>query len=171
MNKKFINMVAFKYFFSKKQTGLISFTSWVSIVGVAIGIFAMILAVAVLNGFENEISRRLIDFESHLKIMGNNLTADNVAAIKKQFVKEPKLSIHPAVTSKSILTNDYKDAVVKIKGVDSTAREEMFSESLFVRGGNYLNSAVSDLPGIIMGYRLVDKMGLYIGDTVNVLIR
>lgn len=169
MNKKFINMVAFRYFFSKKQTGLISFTSWVSIVGVAIGIFAMILAVAVLNGFENEISRRLIDFESHVKIIGNQLNPDDVKAIQTKFREEKKLSVHPAVTSKSILTNDHKDAVVKIKAVDSVAREEMFGESLFVRGGNYLNSPVSELPGIIMGYRLVDKMGLYIGDTVNVV--
>ncbi len=169
MNKKFINWIALKYFFSKKQTGWISFTSWVSIVGVAIGIFALILAVAVLNGFESEISRRLIDFESHLKIMGNDLDPEDLALVKKTLHQEKAVDIYPVVSSKSILTNDFKDAAVKIKAVDSAAREKMFRESLFLRGGNYLDSPVSDLPGIIMGYRLVDKMGLYIGDTVNVV--
>jgi len=169
MNKDFVNWIAVKYFFSKKQTGLISFTSWISILGVGIGIFAMILAVAVLNGFENEISNRLIDFEAHIKVMGNNLTTEDLASIQNQFKDEKNIKIHPTVTSKSILTNNYKDAVVKIKSVDSTARMDMFDKSMFIRGGNHFNSTLSDLPGIIMGYRLVDQMGLYIGDTVSVV--
>lgn len=169
MNKDFVNWIAVKYFFSKKQTGLISFTSWVSIIGVGIGIFAMVIAIAVLNGFESEISRRLIDFEAHIKVMGNNLSEEDLHLIAEQFRSEKNIRIHPVVASKSILTNEYKDAVVKIKAVDSTGRMEMFDKSMFIRGGNYFNSAVSDLPGIIMGYRLVDKMGLYIGDTVSVV--
>ena len=169
MNKDFVNWIAIKYFFSKKQTGLISFTSWISIIGVGIGIFAMILAIAVLNGFEKEISNRLIDFEAHIKIIGNNLSPEDLAKIQKQFSDEKVISINPVVTSKSILTNNYKDAVVKIKAVDSIAIIEMFDKSMFIRGGNYFNSAVSELPGIIMGYRLVDQMGLYIGDTVSVV--
>jgi len=170
MNKRFTNWIAFKYFFSKKQTGLISFTSWISIIGVAIGIFALIVSVSVLNGFDAEISRRLIDFESHIKITGKELVPQTLEKLTDVLKKEKNLTIYPAVTSKSILTNTTKDAAVKIKAVDSLARIEMFADrSIFIRGGNYLHSPLSELPGIILGYRLVDRMGLYIGDTVNVV--
>lgn len=170
MNKDFTNWIAFKYFFSKKQTGLISFTSWISIIGVAIGIFALICSVSVLNGFDDEISRRLIDFESHIKIQGNNLNADDVELLKNSLKSEKFIFIHPEITSKSILTNSQKDAAVKIKAIDESARNEMFKDkSIFIRGGNYLETPLSDLPGIILGYRLVDNMGLYLGDTVNVV--
>ena len=170
MNKDFTTWIALRYFFSKKQTGLISFTSWISIIGVAIGIFALIVSVAVLNGFEEEISSRLIDFESHIKIVGNNLNENDLEKVRDILMNEKNISIHPEVSSKSILTNSHKDAVVKIKSIDSLARKEMFkSKSVFVRGGNYLKSSQSDLSGIILGYRLVDRMGLYIGDTINVV--
>lgn len=170
MNKSFINWIAFKYFFSKKQTGLISFTSWVSIIGVAIGVFALVVSVSVLNGFDDEMSRRLIDFESHVKVTGNKLNQKDLDKIAEAFVSEKNFRIQPMVSSKCILTNSSKDAAVKIKALDSLARQDLFSDrSLFLRGGNYLRTPLSDLPGIILGYRLVDKMGLYLGDTVNVV--
>ena len=170
MNKNFINCIALKYFFSRKQTGLISFTSWISILGIAIGSFVMVVAVAVLNGFEDEIANRLIDFEYHIKITGNSLDVSDLEIIKQQFQDIESIEIYPEVSSKSILTNINKDAAVKIKAIDSLARKEMFDKkNLFTQGGNYTKTPLSDLPGIIMGYRLVDNMGLYLGDTINIV--
>ncbi len=170
MQKNIINLITLRYFFSKKRTGLISFTSWISIIGVGLGGFALMFTLSVLNGFEQEIQNRLIDFESHINITGDKLTQSDLELIKDSLDPKAIKSILPSVTNKAILTTSYKDAVVKIKSINSVSRENMFHrESIIIRGSNSFETSISDLPGIILGYRLVDQMALYIGDTVNVV--
>ncbi|MDD5230565.1 MAG: lipoprotein-releasing system transmembrane subunit LolC, partial [Candidatus Marinimicrobia bacterium] len=81
MNRKFLDWIALRYFRSKKKTGLISFTSYVSVVGIALGSFAMLVALSILNGFEAEITNRVIDLESHLRISGRELQSTQVEKI------------------------------------------------------------------------------------------
>jgi len=170
MNKNTLTWIALRYFRSKKKTGLISFTSYVSIFGIAIGAFALVVTLSVLNGFEEEISSRVIDVESHLRITGPEVNKTTITSAEKILQSENVRSIHPFISKKSVLSSDGNDAVVRIKSIDSLALEQNLSvEDVLIRGSRSYRSAVSEMPGILVGFRLADKLGLYIGDTVNVV--
>ena len=61
MSFKFATKVAFRYFFAKKNERLVSFISKFSLLGVTIGVAALIVVMAVMNGFRTELSKNIID--------------------------------------------------------------------------------------------------------------
>ena len=170
MNKNFLNWIALRYFRSKKKTGLISFTSYISIIGIALGAFAMLVALSVLNGFEAEITNRVIDIESHLRISGRNLQSAQIERVKEALSGVPVREIYPFVIKKSILSSEQMEAVVRIKAIEpATLEQQLSGPRTMMRGGANFLSATSNLPGIVIGYQLADKLGVYPGDTLNVI--
>lgn len=170
MNRKFLDWIALRYFRSKKKTGLISFTSYVSVVGIALGSFAMLVALSILNGFEAEITNRVIDLESHLRISGRELQSTQVEKIAGLLKDTPLKEIYPYVLKKAILSTENLEAVVRIKAIGATTLErQLAAPTAIVRGGANFTSAVNDLPGIVIGYQLADKLGVYPGDTLNIV--
>jgi lipoprotein-releasing system permease protein len=170
MSKSILTWISLRYFKSKKQTGLISFTSYISIAGIALGAFTLLITLSTLNGFESEISSRVIDFESHIRITGKELTDTQIARINALLQGRNVNVIYPFVTKKSVLSTIGTDAVVRLKGIDSTVfSTKIVLPQAIIRGNNSFVAPTSDLPGIVVGYRLADKLGLFLGDTVNVI--
>lgn len=170
MNRKVLNWIAFRYFKSKKQTGLISFTSYVSIVGIGLGAFALLVVLSVLNGFESEITGRVIDIESHIRITGKDLKDSDIQKIDSTLHGEHIRNIVPFVIRKSILSTMGSEAVVRVKAIDSLSlTRQIPKETAILRGDNSFVSPVSKLPGIVLGFRLADQLGLYLDDTLNII--
>jgi len=170
MNRNFLNWIALRYFRSKKKTGLISFTSYVSIIGIVLGAFAMLVSLSVLNGFEAEITDRVIDLESHLRITDHELKSAQVEQIKGLLNGVPVQEVFPFVLKKAILSSEQMEAVVRIKAVEvATLEQQLAGPTTMTRGGANFTSSVNDLPGIVVGYQLADKLGIYPGDTLNLI--
>lgn len=170
MNNRLLNWISFRYFRSKKQTGLISFTSYISIFGIALGCFALLISLSILNGFESEISARVIDLESHLRITGSAITDDTLDKVAAALKNDNPDIIYPFVMKKSILSNLGSEAVIRLKGIDSTIfQTKIMSPAAIMRGANHFNPVTAELPGIVVGYRLADKLGMFLGDTINVI--
>ncbi|MCF7885405.1 MAG: ABC transporter permease [Candidatus Marinimicrobia bacterium] len=172
MKNSTLSWIALKYFFSKKETGLVSFTSWVSIIGIGLGAFALVITLSVLNGFEKEIADRLINIESHLKVTGKNITDQTLNNVRK-VAKKNNLNVNktlPYISRKAILNSNGINSAIRLKGIDAPAKQKIFkNREVVIRGNIDFKSPTSDLPGILIGYRLADKLGLFIGDTVNII--
>lgn len=170
MNSRLLNWISYRYFRSKKQTGLISFTSYVSIFGIALGAFALLITLSILNGFESEITARVIDLESHLRISGLEIDSKLLPELNNLLKEENIDIIYPYILKKSVLSNIGSDAIVRLKGIDSTVfMTKILRKSAIIRGNNTFSVPTADLPGIVLGYRLADKLGLFLGDTINVI--
>jgi len=138
--------------------------------GIALGAFAMLVALSVLNGFEAEITNRVIDIESHLRVSGRNLQSDQVEQVREALTAVPVREIYPFVLKKSILSSEQMEAVVRIKAIEpATLEQQLSGPRTMMRGGANFLSATSNLPGIVIGYLLADKLGVYPGDTLNVI--
>ncbi|MBO8131191.1 MAG: ABC transporter permease [Candidatus Marinimicrobia bacterium] len=168
MNKKLIRLIVLRYFRNKKKIGLISFTSWVSILGIGLGSFALVITMSILNGFESEVIKRVIDIDAHMRITGKNIGYETIDSIKSKlkYIKYIK-SIYPYIYSKVILSYNGQESVVRVKGIPEKTLKEIFAvEGSFVKGYPGFKSYTSDLPGVIVGARLADKLDLYVGDTI-----
>ncbi len=170
MNRNILSWIALRYFKSKKRTGLISFTSYISITGIALGTFALVVALSVLNGFESEITNRVVNLESHLRITGNKISEEDLTLINEKLNRDNLRSVAPFVIRKSIISNYGSEGIIRVKGIQPPLLSSLFrDESNIVRGDKSFEVASSNLPGILIGFRLADKLGAYIGDTLRVI--
>jgi lipoprotein-releasing system permease protein len=123
-----------------------------------------------LNGFESEITDRVINLESHIRITGKDISNKDLNAVKSFLSSKEYEEISPFVINKSVLSTSYRDAVVRVKGIDSSILPSLFSqENSILKGRKSLSAPICDSPGILIGYRLADHLGVYIGDTLNVI--
>ncbi len=162
--------IARKYFFSKKQVGMISATAVISIGGFAVGVWAMITALSVLGGFEREVREKILNFDSHIKVekdVGKGLEEWETLQEELSRVAEP-MAIAPYVTGKGIINHRDKQSIVIIKGtVESGLRKVTNISSSIVEGDINIETGASD--GIIIGRNLSERLLAGIGDTVTVI--
>lgn len=117
---------------SRKKVGLISWSSIVSILGVATGCFALIVSVAVLNGFEEEVRNKVVGFEADLRLnpLESEITLDNLSILDSMdgiaafsaFIDRKAVAISPndrSLVKVKCVTEGSLESVYKIEGVES----------------------------------------------------
>ncbi|RKY49154.1 MAG: hypothetical protein DRP91_04830, partial [Candidatus Neomarinimicrobiota bacterium] len=171
MNNRTINLIVARYFTSRKKIGLISFTSVISILGIGIGSFALVVTMSVLNGFEKEVAERVINVDSHVKVYGKDISESDVRNVRDVLSNEKAFKeLYPYVYSKAVISANGMESVVRVKAVGRSALRRIFARrSTIVRGSPDFKCFTSDLPGVVLGYRLADKLGLCVGDTLYVM--
>jgi lipoprotein-releasing system permease protein len=112
--------IALRYIFSKKKTNAINIITWVSMTGMGVGAFALVLVLSVFNGFEHLVTSLYNSFYPSLEI-----TATNGKFFYVSDTLTKKLSTHPAIENYTQVfeENAYiqfadKDYLAKVKGVD-----------------------------------------------------
>ena len=161
--------VALRYLRAKRKTKFISIITFISVAGVAVGVMALTVVLAVMNGFEGEIHERIIGINAHVIVLryGNEM-------IKDYEVLTERIEQHPDVVAAAPFT--YTKAVLRgyggadaavVRGVE-IGREALVTDLL----GNMeppldsLESAPGRLPGIVVGDELAKRLRIALGDTV-----
>ncbi len=108
MNYKFF--IAKRYLFSKKDTKFVSFITYMSIFGVALGVAALIITVSILNGFEKEITDKVSKLVSHIQI-----SSFETSGIKNYDSIVNKVQSNVKIL-KNIVPYVQKEAVIRAKG-------------------------------------------------------
>jgi lipoprotein-releasing system permease protein len=65
-------IIGLRYLRSKRKEAFISFTTWISVVGIAIGVMAIIVVIAVMTGFQDEIRARILGINPHILVLDVN---------------------------------------------------------------------------------------------------
>lgn len=166
---EFIFLILKKFLRLQKESKFLSTISFISILGVALGVITLNIALSVLNGFENEIESRLIGFNLHITIEGYegrqvNYAQDEINKIKK-IVGDDLAALSPFAGQLALLKlKKFKEGVY-LKGIlpesDYTNLRSAIVE------GEYLLSADKQFNTIIIGRKLARKIGAEVGDTLT----
>jgi|FLOH01.1.fsa_nt_gi lipoprotein-releasing system permease protein len=160
---RFASLMALRYLKAKKNNRIISLVSAVSVMGIGLGIAAIIIAMSILNGFESAVTERL-------KIFSPDYSIENIAAIKS-FNSAPGVQdSYRTIKRRAIIQNKDDNSVVQVRGVDLTQWPHKLNDDImqFIGDGS-LGRINGGLPGIVIGRALSEKLLLSIGDTVKVL--
>ena len=114
-----------RFLFSKKTEGYVSIFSWFSIIGISLGVSAIIIVMSVMNGFRINLTERLIGINSHLNIYSFNSTIQktDVKLLREDLnysLSKSALSIKVLLTPESI-ANIKKKLLVQVKEILSIA--------------------------------------------------
>jgi len=164
---KFEIKIALRYLFSKKRKGFMSFMSFISVLGVAVGVGCLITVLAVMNGFGNELEKRIIGSNPHLIIeQENGIDKDEYKVLSQDLIKTEHLKgVYPFVWGQGVLRFRQRAQGVVVRSVDlenDTDRAKLFS---------HMETGKIDLDHnhIILGKELAITLGAFLGDEIQVI--
>ena len=152
--------IARRYLRSRRHRGFVSFITIIAIIGLALGVAALIITLSILNGFETTIRENVISFTAHMQLIGfSGLPLKNPDfALKRISERFPQVRhAAPFVAREAMVRSDADIEGVMLKGVDpatdiSAARTRLV-EGTYDLGGT----------GIIIGRNLAQKLEVELG--------
>lgn len=130
---RYESWIAFRHLTRRRKTGFISLISLISILGVGVGVMALIVVLAVMSGFDREIKSKIVNVHPHLRIekAGGITQPDDLIAKIRSWNRSEVQTIAPFVEGQAILRSDKNAVGVLVKGIDPY-REDLtiFGEGL-----------------------------------------
>lgn len=165
--------IALRYLRSKRKTGFISLISYISVAGVMIGVAALIIVLSVMNGFESEVRSRFIGVDAHVKVRTfHDRGIDNQQEIMEKIQGTPHVvAMTPYIHKKGLIRSKSETTGLIIRGIDLATIESVTEVKKSINYGALdLGLVDSDegrqLPGIVLGFNLADRMMVSVGDKV-----
>jgi lipoprotein-releasing system permease protein len=153
-----------------RRNGFISFISGVSMLGIALGVAALIIVLSVMNGFQKEVRDRMLGVLSHIEVFEPSGQAiPNLANTLATLERHPEvLGAAPFVGAQALIARgeDMKGALVR--GIDP-ALEPKVTDLVADLAGTVLPRLVPGAFGVILGGELARSMGVAQGDTVTLI--
>ena len=155
--------VSLRYLRAKRKYGLFNIS--ISIAGVALGVMALIVVLAVMSGFEKDMKSKIIGMYSEITISTGALMPDYQSVIEKAEQVPGVLAATPAIHGQVMIKSMRRARGVAVRGIDPE-REAMATaiEKYIERG---------DLPkagqGVIIGDELASSMDLRVGDIIKII--
>ena len=176
--------VSMRHLSAKKSQKFISLNTWISIVGVGLGVMALIVVIAVMSGFSKDLRDKILGTNSHVVVSNmNRAMVENYDGIlKKVRSVEGVMAAAPFIMNQVMLINGDRVSGIVVRGIDPE-KEETVSDL----GKNMVSGTVSDLKtkssfsgeikgrekknraGIILGKELLRRLGVGVGDIVSMV--
>ena len=158
-----------KILINGSKNRFLSFIGFSSILGISIGVMALIVVMSVMNGFHFELKKRILDATSHIEITGGLDNQDEINQLIKKItdLKHVK-AVSPYVSGEGLLSNRSVNRGVLVKGIDPQY-ENNVNQLLnkVVKGSKKFSSKPFE---IIIGVDLARLLNVDIGDDVSLLI-
>jgi len=162
--------IGLRYTRAKRRNHFISFISLVSMLGIALGVMALIVVLSVMNGFQEELRTRILGVASHMEISGPAGTLADWSRLAEQVGQHGAVTgMAPFVTGQGLLAfgPDTKGALVR--GILPGQEDQVTDISSHMKSGR-----LEDLsPGafnIVLGGELARSLGVFVGDKVTVIV-
>ena len=161
--------IGMRYTRAKRKNHFISFISLTSMVGIALGVAALIVVLSVMNGFQKELRTRILGVASHLEITGNNNVLQDWQAVERLVEKEPHvLGSAPYIYAQGMLSYGQGVQGAIVRGVLPSAENKVADLGSHMKAGSLENLKAGEF-GIILGADLAYAIGAQMGDKVVLL--
>ncbi|MFP4520543.1 MAG: FtsX-like permease family protein [Fibrobacterota bacterium] len=174
---KFEFFIARRYFSARRKVGFISAITYVSVGGVTLGVAALIIALSIMNGFEDEVRSRIVGTNAHFKVLKyhNGIIKDYNSLLDTvlQYCASDVTAGAPFIQDKAAVSSKtVRDGFLCIGIHPEKEKYVTEIEDKIVYGEfNLGNASYKDreLPGIILGYGLADHIRAGVGDLLTLM--
>ncbi len=169
MFKPLILYIGLRYTRAKRRTQFISFITLTSVLGIALGVTALITVLSVMNGFEAELRERILGMTSHTTITGRDGTLQQWQQLEKQLLDYPHVEgSAPYVRGQVMINAGRRVSGAALRGilpeyepkVSEVANKMTFGQLSDLSAGGF---------GVILGQELASFLGVIKGDKVTVI--
>jgi lipoprotein-releasing system permease protein len=169
MNFEFF--VALRYIFALRKQSFIAVISLFAVCGVALGVAALIVVIGVMNGFTKDLRDKILGVNAHVIVSAFNGGIRDYRSVAEVCRKAPGVTgVTPFVYSEVMLSSPGGVKGVVLRGIDPSTADQVLSLNRDLVAGSVKDLAEKDgLPGVVVGAEMAKRLGLSVGDTVNLL--
>src|SRR6185503_3228343 len=161
--------IGLRYTRAKRRTHFISFISFISIAGIALGIWALISVISVMNGFEKEIRARILGAAAHIQVLGGEGGLADWESIAAAAKRNPSVvAAAPFVQAQGLLSTGSAVRGVYVRGIVPDYENQVAEFSQHMRAGRIEDLRPGEF-GIVIGVGIARALGLRVGDKVTLI--
>lgn len=164
---KYETFIALRYFRAKRRTGFISIITYVSVIGVVIGVAALDIVLSAFNGFESEVRNRLISADAHIHVRKfYNHAIENYEPLIDSIRTVPHVvGVTPVISKESVLRAENSNQPVAVRAYDPKTAAEVSEVPNSIVAGEF-NLGMQEyegrqLPGIVLGRYLAESLFIF----------
>jgi lipoprotein-releasing system permease protein len=153
-----------------RRNGFISFISGVSMLGIALGVAALIIVLSVMNGFQKEVRDRMLGVVSHIEVISADGGAlpDAQGTLKTVTAHSSVLAAAPFISAQALLARGEDMKGVMVRGIEP-ALEPGVTDLSPDAGTQALGQLQSGQFGVVLGVDLARMLGVRVGDPVTLV--
>ena len=165
-------LIAWRYLGAQRKSLFVSLIGIFSMLGVSIGVFALVVALAAVNGFEEEVTAQMIGKDAHFELMSYNgepVTAYDSLIHEVRTRDSSVVAASPFIIYKvGISSKKVNDGIV-IYGIDPETAKNVTDIHKYIKWGTYSVDSLEDMSGtrragIILGSGLANRLRVVVGD-------
>ena len=160
--------VSKKFTLSRRDSRFVTLISSISILGIALGVATLIIALSILEGFQETIRKKIIDFDSHIQVTSYQSILPNYKRIQpniEKILSPYVLDVNPYAANLAIISNKFSQEGIIVKGIMPNNQSLKLDQNIIL--GKYDLSS-GETPSIIVGKKLADKIFVNVGDEVTI---
>jgi lipoprotein-releasing system permease protein len=165
-------ILSLRYLKAKRKQAFISVITIISVLGVMVGVMALIVVLSVMNGFRTDLMSKILGVNSHLLVLNFKGSFDGYEKISERLSGlEGVVAMSPFIYSQVMVNNSGNASGAILRGVDPGTADKVISFDKMVKEGtlNSLKSTQNTFPPIIIGRELSKQIGAFVGNEVTVI--
>ena len=158
--------IGLRYTRAKRRNHFISFISLISLLGITLGMTALITVMSVMNGFQKEVRTRILGVASHVQVSGIDGTLTNWPQVAHETTNHPQVeSAAPYVGAQGMVSVGQVVRGVMVRGILPALEDKVADLDRMMVNGK-LNALVPGEFGIVVGTELARTLGVSRGDKI-----
>jgi len=160
--------VAFRYLRARRRHGSISVIAAFSFLGIVVGVAALIIIMAVMNGFHHDLREKMIGFNGHMFLQGVETPLTDYAAVTDRVSKAPGVTLAlPLIESQAFVSSPSGSSGAFVRGVMEADLKRLPGVGDHIVQGSL--DGFDGAQGVAIGIKLAERLGLRIGDTFTLI--
>jgi lipoprotein-releasing system permease protein len=177
---KYELFIGLRYLRARRREGFISLITVISVLGVMIGVMTLNVVMAVMTGFEETLRDRLLGINAHVALVksGDQLR-DYEKLVEQVRQASGVVAASPSIYGQVMLTSGPRVSGVVVRGVDPDRVNQVVDIARYIKEGSLQNLKQPQplqtggrtvlLPGVIIGIRLANQLGVFLGSPIQVV--
>ena len=162
-------LIGLRYTRAKRRNHFISFISLISMLGIGLGVAALIVVLSVMNGFQTELRSRILGVVSHIQISGANGEMGGWERVAAQAGRQPGvLAAAPFVQAQGMLSHGQAVRGAMVRGILPDYEENVAAFRGHMKEGQF-DSLQPDSFNVVLGSDLARLLGVLVGDKATLI--
>jgi lipoprotein-releasing system permease protein len=169
--------IALRYLLAKRKQAFISVISLVSTIGVAVGVMAVIIALAVMTGLQEALRDRILGSQPHIYVSRVGGFEDYHPDIEKLRAIPHVTGVAPMAIGKALISGPHNEEFITVKGIDPEFEPSVTDVPRSMKAGSLSALSKSTPPskdqqpidGIVLGQELATNLDVTVGDSVQLI--
>lgn len=163
--------IALRYLKSRKRHRSVSFTTVITVGGVAVGVMALLVVLSVMSGFHEDLQKKILGVSTHVVVLDYAGSMAGYEPVLEEVRKRPHVvSASPFVLGQVMISFQGRAQGVFLRGIDPGLEAKTTDIESHMKVGSLRDLREGDgLPGIVLGSELAGRLGIATGDAVRLV--